>query len=188
MARIKIGNFMGPEGPKGEQGPIGSVGPEGPQGPPGDVSIEQLGTVETTLDAKIDQTKEALETEDTKIVKKVDDIAINVKDFGAIGDGVNDDTQALYQASDHARSLGTDKVIIIPEGRYLTTDTVTFNNSVDGSQATIRYEGTGTAIVVGDESKPGKFLNRVYVRLPDRKSTRLNSSHVSISYAVFCLK
>src|SRR5438067_4431312 len=25
-------------------------------------------------------------------------------------------------------------------------------------------------------------------RPPDRKSTRLNSSHVSISYAVFCLK
>src|SRR5699024_12151898 len=29
------------------------------------------------------------------------------------------------------------------------------------------------------------FLRR---RLLDRKSTRLNSSHVSISYAVFCLK
>src|SRR5699024_12099502 len=28
----------------------------------------------------------------------------------------------------------------------------------------------------------------VAVVLPDRKSTRLNSSHVSISYAVFCLK
>src|SRR5699024_11372923 len=26
------------------------------------------------------------------------------------------------------------------------------------------------------------------LHLPDRKSTRLNSSHVSISYAVFCLK
>src|SRR5437868_9536876 len=26
------------------------------------------------------------------------------------------------------------------------------------------------------------------LRRPDRKSTRLNSSHVSISYAVFCLK
>src|SRR5204863_7616704 len=25
-------------------------------------------------------------------------------------------------------------------------------------------------------------------RIPDRKSTRLNSSHVEISYAVFCLK
>src|SRR5699024_1794235 len=28
----------------------------------------------------------------------------------------------------------------------------------------------------------------VPARCPDRKSTRLNSSHVSISYAVFCLK
>src|SRR2546422_3866654 len=28
----------------------------------------------------------------------------------------------------------------------------------------------------------------VYARLPDRKSTRLNSSHGYISYAVFCLK
>src|SRR5690625_7843933 len=26
------------------------------------------------------------------------------------------------------------------------------------------------------------------LQLPDRKSTRLNSSHVAISYAVFCLK
>src|SRR5690625_6446752 len=27
-----------------------------------------------------------------------------------------------------------------------------------------------------------------YSEIPDRKSTRLNSSHVAISYAVFCLK
>src|SRR5207249_11446197 len=30
--------------------------------------------------------------------------------------------------------------------------------------------------------------DRLGRRTPDRKSTRLNSSHVSISYAVFCLK
>src|SRR5438874_3718759 len=35
----------------------------------------------------------------------------------------------------------------------------------------------------GDE---GGFVLRGYTR--DRKSTRLNSSHVEISYAVFCLK
>src|SRR5699024_11412954 len=29
---------------------------------------------------------------------------------------------------------------------------------------------------------------QLYYRAEDRKSTRLNSSHVSISYAVFCLK
>src|SRR5689334_24650271 len=32
------------------------------------------------------------------------------------------------------------------------------------------------------------FVNRVLERETDRKSTRLNSSHSSISYAVFCLK
>src|SRR5207249_9825785 len=37
-------------------------------------------------------------------------------------------------------------------------------------------------------SRPGCRGARVRLRGPDRKSTRLNSSHVSISYAVFCLK
>src|SRR5207249_6177423 len=32
------------------------------------------------------------------------------------------------------------------------------------------------------------YPETVLLRLRDRKSTRLNSSHVSISYAVFCLK
>src|SRR5690625_5563724 len=37
---------------------------------------------------------------------------------------------------------------------------------------------------------PGKliFANKEAIYLEDRKSTRLNSSHVAISYAVFCLK
>src|SRR5207249_10314743 len=36
--------------------------------------------------------------------------------------------------------------------------------------------------------KKGETLVVVGTRKGDRKSTRLNSSHVSISYAVFCLK
>src|SRR5699024_12836502 len=32
------------------------------------------------------------------------------------------------------------------------------------------------------------LVERATGKAPDRKSTRLNSSHVSISYAVFCLK
>src|SRR3712207_8738277 len=35
------------------------------------------------------------------------------------------------------------------------------------------------------ENKPGYYEFEVN---PDRKSTRLNSSHANISYAVFCLK
>src|SRR4051812_49756453 len=34
----------------------------------------------------------------------------------------------------------------------------------------------------------GKVLSELTVGWLDRKSTRLNSSHMSISYAVFCLK
>src|SRR5699024_12028214 len=38
-------------------------------------------------------------------------------------------------------------------------------------------------------SKFGRLYRRIsYISRRDRKSTRLNSSHVSISYAVFCLK
>jgi len=35
--------------------------------------------------------------------------------------------------------------------------------------------------------KPATFYSE-YKPLEDRKSTRLNSSHITISYAVFCLK
>src|SRR5699024_11311569 len=52
--------------------------------------------------------------------------------------------------------------------------------------------------VVGDTSRPGSIVLAASPTLKkkhgisnvsrDRKSTRLNSSHVSISYAVFCLK
>src|SRR5437870_7523637 len=34
----------------------------------------------------------------------------------------------------------------------------------------------------------GEALRDYFESRPDRKSTRLNSSHVAISYAVFCLK
>src|SRR5437868_12070203 len=36
--------------------------------------------------------------------------------------------------------------------------------------------------------QPNDTLRELCLSLVDRKSTRLNSSHVSISYAVFCLK
>src|SRR5699024_11702072 len=48
-----------------------------------------------------------------------------------------------------------------------------------------------TSLISGAPSRLGWPLTDVLNlrgRLADRKSTRLNSSHVSISYAVFCLK
>src|SRR5690625_6844872 len=52
----------------------------------------------------------------------------------------------------------------------------------------------GCAIALVEKEKVDHFkqnVNRTYrdkIGYEDRKSTRLNSSHVAISYAVFCLK
>src|SRR5690606_41396074 len=43
-------------------------------------------------------------------------------------------------------------------------------------------------VVVDDDVVELLPVGDVANRIPDRKSTRLNSSHVKISYAVFCLK
>src|SRR5699024_11251719 len=52
----------------------------------------------------------------------------------------------------------------------------------DRSGKSIVVESTSTSLHIYDNS-----VNTL-TNDPDRKSTRLNSSHVSISYAVFCLK
>src|SRR3712207_7060539 len=61
------------------------------------------------------------------------------------------------------------------DAALLTSELVT-NSLLHGSQpfhVIVRYDGADVCVEVGDG---------------DRKSTRLNSSHANISYAVFCLK
>src|SRR5690554_7000842 len=48
----------------------------------------------------------------------------------------------------------------------------------------LQHPGAGEATV----GKQHRFTIAALTPRPDRKSTRLNSSHVRISYAVFCLK
>src|SRR5690625_5821010 len=48
-----------------------------------------------------------------------------------------------------------------------------------GEQITERGVGNGMSLLI---------FTSIAASFPDRKSTRLNSSHVAISYAVFCLK
>src|SRR5699024_12761814 len=50
-----------------------------------------------------------------------------------------------------------------------------------------RYVSTGARAVFDHINENGGVHGR-RIDYQDRKSTRLNSSHVSISYAVFCLK
>src|SRR5262245_47780970 len=76
------------------------------------------------------------------------------------------------------------------------------NNVVDVSAAVSSIPHTGPHdLLIGLIARFGEYKARVedaagkgqgvpvgQVRVRDRKSTRLNSSHLGISYAVFCLK
>src|SRR3989442_6268635 len=65
----------------------------------------------------------------------------------------------------------------------------TLFRSLDELQHVARRGGAGVDEVVGMQRRHLRASDResLQARL-DRKSTRLNSSHVRISYAVFCLK
>src|SRR5579864_3735196 len=95
-------------------------------------------------------------------------------------------------------------VIVFPSGRQIF-DRMIGGQEFDASELSasefIAHAGRGNSPFVAIPVFPSRafrhgyiFVNRrAGIRTPkdlegDRKSTRLNSSHMSISYAVFCLK
>jgi hypothetical protein len=112
---------------------------------------------------------------------------ISVKDFGAVGDGIVDDTVSIQNAIDYVQSLQNRPTILFPVGIYKVTSTITVTSdnvslvglgtpSVgSGSQAsptagitrgaTLRYYGTGTALLIGvSPNVTGDFINEIWVQ------------------------
>ena len=75
---------------------------------------------------------------------------VNVKDFGAVGDGVHDDTQAIQQA---INSMGTDGdllsgTLIFPSGLYRISKTINIDGgNVVGNSSTV-YENSNNIHVI----------------------------------------
>src|SRR5438132_4656250 len=61
-------------------------------------------------------------------------------------------------------------------------------DDVAGTVAVGISGGDGKDVAQADFGRPFGAGNLLSTKLEDRKSTRLNSSHTVISYAVFCLK
>src|SRR5690606_40098353 len=68
----------------------------------------------------------------------------------------------------------------------LDTNVVMERNHVEGAEVLSLHVENGATASLKDNSFEGRTVLRSCC--PDRKSTRLNSSHVKISYAVLCLK
>src|SRR3712207_7466950 len=71
---------------------------------------------------------------------------------------------------------------------FRSSDFLIIGGGVAGLSAASRLVRHGKLIVVEAESALGYHSSGRSVSFRDRKSTRLNSSHANISYAVFCLK
>ena len=85
---------------------------------------------------------------------------VSVKDFGAVGDGVADDTLAIQNAIAYAQTLATDftaPTVLIPAGTYKTTSTLV----IEAKAVTIKAYGarirntTSDVLRIGNVANPG---------------------------------
>src|SRR5438874_9171859 len=75
-----------------------------------------------------------------------------------------------------------------PPSSPLFPYTTLFRSSNFGLLASIWTRDTRRGKRIAEQLEAGTVLINDVIYTQDRKSTRLNSSHVEISYAVFCLK
>lgn len=74
---------------------------------------------------------------------------LNVRDFGARGDGTNDDTAAFQKALDAAVSLFTGGCIYFPAGRYRLNSLVYSDSIPLPKSITIMGDGQGVSVLSG---------------------------------------
>ena len=103
---------------------------------------------------------------------------VSVKDFGAVGDGVTDDTAAFQSAVDYVASLDNGGAIYIPIGEYSITSTVSMDRSADSSLGRVSLFGedqNGTRIVYSGSG------DCFYIANSHTGTGEPNSSYQSIS-------
>lgn len=104
---------------------------------------------------------------DVVLFDPADAIPVSVKDFGAKGDGVTDDTAAIQGALNYAAPLG--RQVFFPPGTYRTTATVGFRRT-DTERFGVQIIGSGaqyTFIYADHAAGPALSLNRSAGRVQD---------------------
>lgn len=110
-------------------------GDSGPEAAAARASIS--GTTYPTL-------KDRLDSEYTDVTAQLADLALNVKSFGAVGDGVTDDSSSVQEAINYVALNGGE--LYFPPGTYALANAVSLTSSV--KPFSIRGSGMASTIFV----------------------------------------
>lgn len=125
-------------------------------------------TVQARVDEKsrtFDTVKQRIDTGFTEVTAQlaenateinfINDVIVNVKKFGAIGDKIANDTQAIQSAIDYVYNLGGGEVHF-PIGTYLYNQTLVLPDKVSligkgdvTNSSVLHFTGTGFSVVTG---------------------------------------
>jgi hypothetical protein len=98
---------------------------------------------------------------------------ISVKDFGAVGDGVADDTAAIQAAVDYASTFSEGALIYFPAGKYVLNNTVT----VIKSNVIIEGDGAGNTWIINGQT------NAPAIKFGDGVSTYNRNGVISLAFS-----
>lgn len=117
---------------------------------------------------------------------------VNVKDFGAVGDGIHDDTAAIQSALKFAKENNR---LCVAQGRFFVSQTIEIDSSCDFSEAEFSAHGVSVipVVTVGQKEATHSTMRRgIKMRLPrvvnlDRKGTSFDGIESSIAVQVLNL-
>ncbi len=102
---------------------------------------------------------------------------INVKDYGARGDGITDDTEAFRRAISRDEIANGNKIVYVPNGTYIVSDTIEWPRGAHGGlfykRTTLLGESREGAIIQLVNNNP-KFSSGESKPVLDTKDNRAN--------------
>jgi pectate lyase-like protein len=203
------GQALWATGPVGPTGPIGATGPGAPTGFIPAIAATAVATpvVSKTIFYDISNNYDLSTKNPTGIVQVIQtQIALNVKDYGAYGNGSTDDSTAIQAATNAATiSVG---VVCFPSGTYrlshnVTTPagiilqfqagasisvdsgkTLTINGMIDANVYQVIFDGYGTNVQLGTAGGQIREISAVWF---GADPTGNNDSYPAIMQAIYSM-
>lgn len=127
-----------------------------------ELTADVIAAVQDQIEEIDDRLTTQLEETTTDIV----DRGINVRKFGAVGDGVTDDSQAIQEANDYCLEHG---LMMFSNSKHFLAESVTINCNANLENATFLFDGRqdkSVKIVSYDELPDDVRVTSKKIRLP----------------------